>query len=482
MINRMCVRIILCSLLVGACFYCESAQSKQADNTVFGQDDIGREDPFSRLPEQSKPSVAQRISDTDNIVNDTAELSMETVTLKFLDAASLRSTLEQIASGQGSISVDAKSNSLIILDTKENLKRILAEIKKADKIPPGIIVEDKHIPRLFVETVTLKFLEADNLMTAITKMSSKYGSISVDDKSNSLIVCDAKENLERIVTEIKRADITPPQIMIKVVIIDVKLSDDSEIGINWDILSDKNYDVSFRQNMGFTSRLGSTIESASTIGNATAFVTTGTGADFTVISGTIRNVIHMLQQKKDVEILASPQVMVLSGQTASIKDQLEIPYNELLETAGGGQLSTTKFKNVGIELKVSATLTEHNLIYLNVESVQKVVTAESETGVPVADARTAQTSLLLKDGQVVVMGGLRRKETTKQTKQVPVLGDIPLVGLLFKTTNTVVTNSELIVLVSPHIYKGEPVDEETMAKFKEITEGPVLSLPRDKKD
>jgi len=89
MINRMCVRIILCSLLVGACFYCESAQSKQADNTVFGQDDIGREDPFSRLPEQSKPSVAQRISDTDVIADKTVELSMETVTLKFLDAVSL---------------------------------------------------------------------------------------------------------------------------------------------------------------------------------------------------------------------------------------------------------------------------------------------------------------------------------------------------------------------------------------------------------
>jgi len=482
MINRMCVRIILCSLLFGACFCCESAQSKQADNTMFGQDDIGREDPFSRLPEQSKPSVAQRISDTGDIVNDTAELSMETVTLKFLDAESLRSALEQISSGRGSISVDAKSNSLIILDTRENLKRILAEIKKADKIPPGIIVEDKHIPRLFVETVTLKFLDAKNLMNAITKMSSKYGSISVDNNSNSLIVCDTKENLERIVTEIKRADITPPQIMIKVVIIDVKLSDDSEIGINWDILSDKNYDVSFRQNLGFTSRLGSTIESASTIGNAAAFVTTGTGADFTVISGTIRNVIHMLQQKKDVEILASPQVMVLSGQTALIKDQLEIPYNELLETAGGSTISTTKFKDVGIELKVGATLTENDLIYLNVESVQKVVTAESETGVPVADARTAQTSLLLKDSQVVVMGGLRRKETTKQTKQVPVLGDIPLVGLLFKTTNTVVTNSELIVLVSPHIYRGEPVDEETMAKFREITEGPVISSRNDEKN
>jgi len=482
MIKRMYIRIILCFLLFAVCFCCESAQSKQTGDEVFEQDDIGREDPFSQLSEQDRPSTAQRGSNTDMIVDNTVELFMETVTLEFLDAPSLRSALEQMSSGHGNISVDIKSNSLIILDTKENLKKILIEIKKADKIPPGIIIEEKNIPRLYIETVTLKFLEADNLMTAIMKMSSKYGSISVDNKSNSLIICDTKDNLGRIVAEVRKADKVPPQIMIKVVIIDVKLDDDLEIGINWDMLSDNYYNVSYRQNMGFTPRLGTTPETASTIANATAFVTTGTGADFSVITGTIRNVIHMLQQKKDVEILASPQVMVLSGQSASIKDQLEIPYNELLESAGGSQISTTKFKNVGIELKVSATLTDHNLIYLHVNSEQKVVTSESDTGVPVADNRTAETSLLLKDGQVVVMGGLRRKETTKQTKQVPLLGDIPLVGLLFKSTNTVETNSELIVLVSPHIYKGEPVDEETMAKYREMTEGPMLSLPKDKKD
>ena len=104
----------------------------------------------------------------------------------------------------------------------------------------------------------------------------------------------------------------------KILVVD----DDTEIGVNWDILSDKNYDIGFRQNFT-TSRVGSTIEDATTIGNATAFNTTGLGGAFSVISGSIRNVVHLLQQKRHVEILASPRVMMMSGQSASSRFSTE---------------------------------------------------------------------------------------------------------------------------------------------------------------
>ena len=154
-------------------------------------------------------------------------------------------------------------------------------------------------PELFVQTIMLKFLDAQSLMRAIGKMSSVYGTMAVNDKNNSLIVCDTKEQLEKIISEIKKADKTPRQIMVEVVIVDVQLSDDTAIGINWDLLTDKVQDMTYRQN--FTNSLGSTVESAATIGNATAFNTTGLGSDFSVINGDIRNVVSVLQQKKDVE-------------------------------------------------------------------------------------------------------------------------------------------------------------------------------------
>jgi type II secretory pathway component HofQ len=176
----------------------------------------------------------------------------------------------------------------------------------------------RDVPELFVQTIMLRFLEAKSLKQAIDGMSSEFGTIAINEKNNSLIVCDTKEYLAKIIAGIKKADKTPQQIMIEVVILDVQLNDDTEIGINWDLLSGKRYDVGYRQN--FTAnRLGSTQENAMTIGDASAFNTTGLGGSFSVISGTVRNVVHLIQQKREVEILASPRVMMVSGESASIQ-------------------------------------------------------------------------------------------------------------------------------------------------------------------
>ena len=401
-------------------------------------------------------------------------LITESVTLRFLNAKSAKAVLEKMSSGYGSISIVERTNSLVILDTKRNLDMILAEIEKIDRPTPG----------LSMQTVTLKFLDADEgLKKVLEKMVSQYGSVATNVRSNSVIICDTKENLDRILAEIKKADRTPQQIMVEVFILDVKLEDDTEIGINWDLLSDKNYDIGYRQN--FTaSRLGTTIENADTIGNATAFVSTGAGGDFTLISGTVRNVVHMLQQKKEVEILASPTAMVLSGQSATIKAVEEVPYEEISDTSMGGAaaLTSTKFKDVGVNLQVTATVTDGNSIFLTVDTKQNVKTSESRNGVPVVDTRQAQTSLLLNDGQIVAIGGLRRRENTKKVDQIPILGDLPIIGALFKSTITVTSNSELVVLLSPHIYKGEPIPSAAMAKYSEIKNRPELAIPHKREE
>ncbi len=332
-------------------------------------------------------------------------------------------------------------------------------------------------PDLFIETVILKFLDAKSLMEAITKMISKYGSVSINEKNNSLIVCDSRERLDRILAEIRKADKTPEQITIEVVIVDVQLDNDTEIGVNWDLLTSDRFNVEYRQNFT-SSRVGTTIEDSTTIGNGTAFNTTGMGGSFSVISSSVRHVLHLIQQKRNVKILASPKVMMVSGATASIEAVEELPYTEVIDTAAGGAgaLTTTNFKNVGIQLKVGATLTDGNNIFLTVNTEQNVTAGQSDTEVPIVDTRRAGTSLMLKDGQTVILGGLRRQEKTKEVDQIPILGDIPLIGLLFRNTSTVVKNSELVVFLSPHVYKGEPVPDNEMKIYKEITEKSILSI------
>lgn len=331
------------------------------------------------------------------------------------------------------------------------------------------------IPELELATVNLKFLEAEDLQRAVSVMSSEYGSVEVNSKTNTLMICDIPEKVERIIDQIKKADQKPDQVMIEVVIIDVQLEDESEIGVNWDILSTENYDLSLRQNLSFTERLQSTNPTDENIGNATAFVTQGTGTDLAVVSGTVRNLVHAIQDKKDVEIIASPRVMVVSGDEASIESKQEIPFNEIINTSEGGELSQTGFKDVGVKLRVRATVVDNNNIQLYVNTEDKVSTGQSSAGVPIVDARVAETSLLLNDGQIVAMGGLRRKEDKKQNQQVPFFGDLPLIGFLFRANKDVTTDSELVVLLSPHIYKGEEITNAMMTKYDSIKNYSLLT-------
>ena len=126
----------------------------------------------------------------------------------------------------------------------------------------------EEAPELFVQTIMLKFLDAESLQEAIGNMSSQYGTIVTNKKNNSLIVCDTKEHLEKIFSEIKKADKTPRQIMVEVVIVDVQLDDDTKIGINWDILSDKDYDINYRQAL---------TAATDRISVGTGFISTGLG-------------------------------------------------------------------------------------------------------------------------------------------------------------------------------------------------------------
>ena len=188
------------------------------------------------------------------------------------------------------------------------------------------------MPDLFVETVMLKFLQAANLQSAMNSMSSEYGAIETDEETNSLIICDTKENLEKIKTQVRKADQTPPQILIEVVILDVKLDDDTEIGFDWAELFDPDHSKAYTQTL--------------------AGVGSDPGASFKLIQAGISVTVKLLQATKDVEILANPRMLVVSGQETYIETIEEIPYTETGSSSeGSADITTTKFKNAGIVLR-----------------------------------------------------------------------------------------------------------------------------------
>lgn len=341
--------------------------------------------------------------------------------------------------------------------------RPIVEAKKmiAQKISPQ--EEEVEAPDLFMETVMLKFLRAGNIERVVTNLTSSYGTVAVDRETNSLIICDTQERVKRIIAEIKKADQTPRQIMIEVVIVDVQLDDDTEIGINWDYTSSStSHNRSYKQTVVST------------------LATTGVnGADFGIIENSIGVTLHAMQETKNVEILASPRVLVVSGQEAEIKTIEEIPYEEASDTSAGGSLTSTKFKEVGVTLTVKATITDDDKILITIQPEQSAKTGESIGNVPVVDTRSVSTTLLMEDDQVVVMGGLRKKETKFTRKKIPLLGDLPLVGFLFSDNKEEIKKSELLVFISPHIYKDEPLAEEQMKQFNLLRDAPTQEFLGD---
>jgi type II secretory pathway component GspD/PulD (secretin) len=442
------LKIIIYMTLLATCLSCIAAEPKTDEDDKK----TGRDDPFASLTLKQEPIqllMPQDVNGSKQIKETKPDLFVETIALKFLDAKSLSTVIESMSSAYGSISIDEKANALIVCDSREILDRIIEEVNKADKTPEQ---------NMFAETATLKFLEAKVLKTALVGMSSKYGSIEADENTNSLIVCDTQDNLRKILTEISKADRTPEQIMVEVVIADVKLIDETEIGVNWDVFHASN----------FKQTLTSTLDMVGTL-----------GADFKLFEHNIGMTLHALREKRDIEILASPRVLVVSGQEALIETVEEVPYIEVSGTSEGGQdaLSSTKFKNIGITLTVKATLADDNKIIMTISPEQTVDTGDVggfQGNVPIVDRRTASTTLIMEDGQVVVMGGLRRKEHKLTSKGVPFFGSLPLVGPLFRYDKTEIVNSELVVLISPHIYKDTMLTDTELAKFNTLKNAPNL--------
>ena len=161
---------------------------------------------------------------------------------------------------------------------------------------------------------------------------------------------------------------------------------------------------------------------------------------------------------------------MLDNESAVIKIISEIPYLQLNQGVGISSFGTVEFKEVGVTLKVTPHLTREGMIRLKLQPEFSVQTGTADLGdplsgaseakfpVPVIDKRQADTTLLVQDGQTVVLGGLRKKSMTKQINKIPCLGDLPVVGWLFKFTGESLTLSEIVVFVTPHVIRADLKD------------------------
>ena len=167
--------------------------------------------------------------------------------------------------------------------------------------------------------------------------------------------------------------------------------------------------------------------------------------------------------------------MVLDNGTAHFKIVREIPYEEESDTQQGGLITSTKFKDVGVELEVTPHVAKDGMLRLHV--IPKFSVRVGTSDPPTVDSREIDTVALIKDGQTVVLGGLRKRETTQTIYKIPLLGDIPLIGGLFRDEVESVTTNELLVFITPKIIIQPTLSPDEKRALKE-TDVPAAKNPK----
>ena len=169
--------------------------------------------------------------------------------------------------------------------------------------------------------------------------------------------------------------------------------------------------------------------------------------------------LSILHSQVEARLLANPRILVLDNETAKFEIVREIPYRELRQVAREDPITYTDFKKVGVDLKVTPHIAREGMLRLKIEPEFSVLVGQDMYGVPTVDARRVDTVAMINDGQTIVIGGLRKRQITKDIARVPVLSDIPLVGGLFNSETESVAINELIIFITTKIVTESALSE-----------------------
>jgi len=338
--------------------------------------------------------------------------------------------------------------------------------------------------RLTSRIYRIYYADVTEVEKALSKFISQRGSLSSSPATSNIIVTDTETKIKAIDKFIEEIDRITPQILVEVRIYDITSQDTLDLGVQWEAGRRNNITGAGIGTLGENLTSGSRNPFLSGLfDNATG--ETGAGVTGALRFGWLNSGIDIdmvLRAQKEyiqAKLLANPRILVLDNEKALFDIVREIPYTETTVSTGGST-ETVKFKPVGVKLEVTPHVTRDGMLRLDITPEFSVVVGTLVAGtVPTVDTRKVNTIALVKDGQTVVLGGLRKKDVSQQINKIPLLGDLPLVGALFRFEGEDTVNSEIVVFITPRII-DQPILSETELQQLEVTEfsGPKPALTR----
>jgi len=352
--------------------------------------------------------------------------------------------------------------------------------------------------RLVTQTFEITYADVAQVVKALEKFKSAQGSVSSIEGTSHIIVTDTESKVRDITNLLSTIDRITPQVLVEVRIYDITSKDNLDLGIDWYAGRRTNWNASgYPDNADIVvekggndtyigSRTDPSLEAGFIAGTNKTEASTQGYLRFGLLNDSIdiNAILRAEKENIDAKLLANPRIMVVDNEEATFDIVTEHPYVERTITAGS-TTETVKFKNVGVKLVVTPHVAGNDMLRLNIAPEFSVLVTRvqiASSNVPVVDTRKVNTIALVRDGQAVVLGGLRKKETSMQVNKVPILGDIPVLGHLFRFEGESTVNTELVVFITPRIIR-EPILTDTEQQALDITEfsGPIPTTTKAEK-
>ena len=360
----------------------------------------------------------------------------------------------------------------------------LASVKKDNFI---IIVtykdvqeEQDQIP-LATKITTLNFANPDDTKAYVKAILTKRGTIESDKKTNSLVITDTPETIERIEKIISQLDKKTPQVLIEVWMIDKSLLNDWDFGIDWQVQDKSSPQWDPDAVPAGTPPINSKYTYPTSV---TQSIASSSANDLVVnygksIMGYLRlgGTLKVLQADTNTKVLANPRILTLDNVSAEITITDQIPYTNVSDsTQSANTITSTQFKDATTKLTVKPHITPDNNVIMEISTEQGFRSGEviDVNGTqPIISTRKSTNTMIIKNQETVVLGGLRARTSSKTKKKIPLLGDIPGIGkLFFQSTSDSDTIRELIIFVTPVIVRDESLkmEEREEGSLKETIE------------
>jgi len=419
----------------------EEVERKKLSQPVFSGDRLSLN--FRDIEVRAVLSIISDFTGFNIVISDTVS---GTITLN-LDSVPWDQALDIVLNARG-LAKRENGNVMLVAPAEEITARETMQLQSEKQI--------EQLAPLRSEFIQVNYAKATELAELIRTEGANYlserGSVAVDQRTNHLLVQDTAKKLDQILSMVRKLDIPVRQVLIESRIVVADNGFDEALGIKFGVTGrGSNGAIS-----GDTSGSDNVFFDNSPSGRSFAVNLPAAGAAGSIgltvaklSEGTILDLeLSALESENHGEVIASPRVITANQKEAYIEAGEEIPY----EKQGNGLFTTIEFKKAVLSLKVTPQITPDDRIILDLIVTQDTRGEETVAG-PAINTRSLGTQVLVENGETIVLGGVYQQRVNHDITKVPVLGDIPFIGALFRSTTDSSAKQELLMFVTPKIVK-----------------------------